>query len=249
MASAHAAREDEEPEDVESAADFTDGVESEFECGPEELEDISDDSGDEEAAAAPSASGEHTEHADVSWVRAHLLRGATWLTRHHKHWSARTAKTIAGAHGVDKLESAIRRGASPAAALLGINWDSTNTHRIKHALAAELRGARAAPRAGASAASFVQASKLYDATALFRLVQGYNKQLCIPFVERIAAEEAGAAPEVSAVAWELVHGCPIRAALRIGRGSAFSSASAAAANAVAATVLRRLAQDADNDNE
>lgn len=259
-ASAVASLYDSAPEDVEDADDFT------ADANESVVDDVEDftDSSDEEASGitGPGASADRSARVDanVAWVRAHLLRSATWLTRHHAHWNTRTAKQVAGSHGVDKLESALRRGESAPAALLAINWDSSNTHRVKHALAEALRDAthragalgHAGPTATSTAgtrkpqhASFVPASKLHDATAMFRMVQGYNKQLCIPFVER-AAEDAGFDMDVAEAAWAMVRGCPIRAVLRISRASASDGAHA---HAVAASVLRRLAQDAANDNE
>lgn len=219
------------------------------------------------ASAAPAADDDNHD-ANVAWVRAHLLPAARWLSRHHELWSPSTAQRVAGEHGLDKLESAIhRRGLSPASALLGINWDAANTRRIKYALAQELAGARrSAPT------SFVSATKLHDAGAMFRLVQGYGKQLSIRFIEDTAAEDAvtgadavtvtgagrsgeepagrsgedeepaGRSIDASPV-WDMLQPCPVRAVLKVG-----SAARGSPITLTAAAVLRRLAQDADNDN-
>jgi hypothetical protein len=117
------------------------------------------------------------------------------------------AAEVAGPHGVSKLESMASRpwghwdvAAPPplSTALLAVNWDAGNTARLKVALARRLSAATPRPAGLAGRTSFiVPASHLHTAGCLFRLTQGFLKQLSLRRIEHILAAAADAAADAA----------------------------------------------------
>lgn len=148
-------------------------------------------------------------------MRAPVLRGmragaALLLGKRLGRWEtvAGLAAEVAGPHGVSKLESMASRpwghwdvAAPPplGTALLAVNWDAGNTARLKVALARRLSAESPRPAGLAGRASFiVPASHLHTAGCLFRLTQGFLKQLSLRRIEHILDAAADAAADGAA---------------------------------------------------